>query len=290
MKEPKDPVFNFDVRLNISLVRNLVAPLIALAACQPLARAQASFEYESDLQKARSCLEAGKPDDALANAERAMSLDFTRWEAYAIAGEMFMKLNRFHDAENSFDRAIERAPSNSQGILRDLLSKCLVEDSSSIASSLAKAASQMHVAVSKSTSGNSELENRARAADIHAAQDTAVRRASNEEIPTVFDVGFASNRGGVFESTGQLTVRPGGLDYVALNPTQSFTLSASEIVDVSSLVRESRAAPSFRASGAEAVLVHVSGKGEMFFENRKGNADNADSNDSLFDALRRLSR
>ena len=273
----------------VSLVRYLIALWIALSSCQSLALAQKPFEYESVVQAARTYLAADKPDDALAKAEQAMRLDLARWEAYAIAGEALMKLNRYHEAENILDNAIERAPSNTQGRLQDILSQCIIDESSSIASSAAKALSQVQVptSVANSSSSDIELGSRAKVADRFRTQGIATTRALNPQIATAFDVCHASSRRGLCESIGQLTLRAGRLNYSSRNGNQSFSQSCSGIADVSSIVRESHAAPSLRAFVAEGVALRLSGKEEVFFVNPdQSNADRTDPVDAILDAIK----
>jgi len=274
-----------------SLLRYLVAFCIAFAACQ-LALAQAAFEYESVLQKARTYLGAGNAADALAKADQAISLDPARWEAYAIAGEALMKLSRYHEAENSLDRAIDRAPNGRKGFLRDLLSECMIGESASVASSMPKAESQVQKGLAESSNSKSNTGSgaRGRAAEHFRAQGAPVSSPPNAAIPSVFNVCYASNRSGVCESSGQLTVHAGRMYFNSRDRNQSFSRSCSEVVDISSFTREFKASPSFRASTAEGVAFHFSGREEVFFVNRQATEDHTNSVDTILEALKRECR
>jgi hypothetical protein len=274
-----------------SLLRYMVASCIALAACQ-LALAQAAFEYESVLQKARTYLGAENAGDALAKADQAMSLDPARWEAYAIAGEALMKLSRYHEAEGNLNRAIDRAPNGRKGFLRDLLSECMIGESASVASSVPKAESRVQrgLAEPSNSKSNTGPGTRGRTVEHFRAQGAPVSSPPNAGIPSVFNVCYASSRSGVCESSGQLTVHGGRLYFNSQDRNQSFSRSCSEVADISSFTRESKASPSFRASTAEGVAFHFSGREEVFFVNRQATEDHTNSVDTILDALKRECR
>ena len=65
---------------------------------------------ESALERARACLTAGKPDEALSAARAALATDPTSAEALRLAGRAFARMGRHGDAVEQLRRAVQLDP------------------------------------------------------------------------------------------------------------------------------------------------------------------------------------
>jgi hypothetical protein len=271
----------------ITLVRCFLFCWIAVVACRPLMLAQTPFEYEAALQKATSKLQSGVPEEALRHAEQAMNLDFARWEAYAIAGQAFMKLNRYQEAVNTLDKAIERAPEKKQEQLRELRVQCLVNESTS---NPQPAPTPSSVAGSQAGHLNGTLktssDDRLNVVKDHQKQPPTMKGVSNAGAKAIFFVCYARSRSGVCESVGQLTIKTGGLSYNSRTRNQSLSGGCSDITDLSTFIPQPKAAPSFRASVTEGIALRVLGREAVFFVNPNATAEDTDSVDAIVDKIK----
>jgi tetratricopeptide (TPR) repeat protein len=85
--------------------------------------------YQPLLDAANKELQAGQNEEALAASQRAIKLDKSRWEAYAVAGGALMNLKRYPEAEDDLSKAVELAPDSKKPPLRDLRRQCVLAES-----------------------------------------------------------------------------------------------------------------------------------------------------------------
>jgi len=99
-----------------------------LGVCLGAAQAQPVPTYDSLIQQGKVQLQAGNSAQALASGQRAVQLDATRWEAYALAGGALMNLKRYEEAADNLSDAIKHAPEAKQPGLRDLRKQCALAE------------------------------------------------------------------------------------------------------------------------------------------------------------------
>jgi len=97
--------------------------------------AYASASYEQLIAKGTAELKSGDQDGARRDAQAAVRQDGAQWKGYALLGGALMNLKRYEDAADAFSRAIERAPAEKAGELRELRRRCLTSEESGTASS-----------------------------------------------------------------------------------------------------------------------------------------------------------
>lgn len=78
-------------------------------------------EYDDAVTQARLLLAAGDARAAVGQVERALAIDAARWEAYAVAGQIAIALDRMPQARRWFGEAHQRA----HGPVRDRLARVM---------------------------------------------------------------------------------------------------------------------------------------------------------------------
>lgn len=99
-----------------AVVVALLAPALAAAQAQA---------YGAILAQAEADLHSGRAAQALAESEKAILTDPTRWEAYMVAGGAFEAQQQYPQAMQNFSAALERAPQSSKAAVQGLLELCL---------------------------------------------------------------------------------------------------------------------------------------------------------------------
>jgi len=79
--------------------------------------------YDSLVSAAYDSLGKGLPQEALADAKRAINLDKTRWAAPAVAGLAAEQLLQFDAAIEFLNQALPATPATSQSLVRDAVSR-----------------------------------------------------------------------------------------------------------------------------------------------------------------------
>jgi tetratricopeptide (TPR) repeat protein len=82
--------------------------------------AQGTSTYDDLLRQGSDQLQAGQTQGALDAAQKAITVDPARWEAYALAGGALMNQRRNEEAADRLSDAIARAPQDKQSGLREL--------------------------------------------------------------------------------------------------------------------------------------------------------------------------
>jgi hypothetical protein len=80
--------------------------------------------YEGLISGAKTAAANGRYTEAADQARRAISLDGTRWEAYAIAGVAYAKLSDCGSANNYLRDALSRAPEAQKGAVQEAINGC----------------------------------------------------------------------------------------------------------------------------------------------------------------------
>jgi tetratricopeptide (TPR) repeat protein len=116
--------------------------------------------YDELVQRGKSELQAGHPDQSVTSGQAAIKLSKERWEGYALIGGALMNLKRFEEAADALSKAIERAPADKQPGLRDLRRQCLQTPSPALAEttkSPAAATTQAEIVLWKSIENSRNL-------------------------------------------------------------------------------------------------------------------------------------
>jgi tetratricopeptide (TPR) repeat protein len=91
--------------------------LFAQSAQNPSDRTQ----YDQVVGRARQLLLDKKPKEAVAESERAIRMDESRWEAYVTAASGYTGMELFDDAIGMLQMALPRAPEERKSMIRDAL-------------------------------------------------------------------------------------------------------------------------------------------------------------------------
>jgi len=145
--------------------------------CVAYAGAQGIPDYDAQIQRGNTELQAGSADHALASGETAIRISPERWEGYALAGGALLNLKRYEESADALSKAIERAPQSQQASLRDLRRQGLLAESAVAVSAKQPASAAISPAEIVAPQA---AENNARAAGVQAqpAQTQAEREAT----------------------------------------------------------------------------------------------------------------
>lgn len=98
--------------------------------------AQPSTDFDAQIQRGASALQASHNDAALSAGDAAIRMAPERWDGYALSGRALLAMKQFESAADALSKAIERAPAAQQPSLRELRREALVEESGAPTSTL----------------------------------------------------------------------------------------------------------------------------------------------------------
>jgi tetratricopeptide (TPR) repeat protein len=80
--------------------------------------------YDADLSQAKSLITQQKYADAVTEAQKAITTDGQRWEAYAVAAKAYSAQKLYDDAIGMLQIALARAPEDKKSLVRDAIADC----------------------------------------------------------------------------------------------------------------------------------------------------------------------
>lgn len=106
--------------------------LLIFGVALPLAVSGQSGEYQKLIAQAKSELQAGQNDRALADSRKATALNPAGWDGHMIAGFALQSLKQYEEAANEFSKAFEQAPTGDRPDVRNRLDAALVSSATDL--------------------------------------------------------------------------------------------------------------------------------------------------------------
>ena len=94
----------------------------------PSALLAQSASYSTLVAQAKSALSDGNNEQALAESQKAIKMDPSRWEAYLIAGGALQGQKQYKKAVDAYTKALDRAPEPKKAAVQNLLEQCMHEE------------------------------------------------------------------------------------------------------------------------------------------------------------------